>query len=333
MRADHAFAPPVRHADTAFSLSTSLQDGFLVVDPGAWGSDAPSTAFAISTCVPVNWRSDLTGLPCVIDLAQCEPAQREWLASKLEAEQDQRQRFPLGRMAICAHLVTSASLSEVAAHIARQILVLPVEKNGYRSGAPALWRIFDPRVFANLCWILDADALHAMLGPVSSWTFPWFKQWYTAGRAWPWVPKHAAVDISPATPRPVGMDVCERAQRISQINLVLGRLDLPDDSVWAQRVCAARRVELALDAARDRLHWHRADDQLSYAEHAVRYGDAFVNHPGLTAYWRSSEARDASGGWAEASRLLTDDDYLALERQKPSFEGSDLLPHPPTPIF
>ncbi|MEM5325046.1 hypothetical protein VSR34_00340 [Paraburkholderia sp. JHI2823] len=323
----------MRGAEPELLPCPSLQRGFLLVDPGALESDAPLTALAASTCTPVNWGSDLTGLPMVIDLERCEPVHREWLTSKLVAEQGQREHFPLARQAICGHLTASTSLADVAAHIARQILVLPVDRRGYRSGVAALWRIFDPRVFANLCWMLDAGDHHTLLGPVSCWSFPWFGHWYTVERTWPWRPEHAASDISPTSPTPVEISVWERAQSIAQINLVLGRLGLPNDLVWAQRVSIARRIESALETARRRLHWHRADDLLPYAEHVIRYGEAFANHPGLTAYWRSREAREASGGWAEAARLLTDDDYEMLERQQPALDGNGRHPHQPPSTF
>ncbi len=310
-----------------FEPAQALQQGYLLVDPGALPEDIPLTSFAALTCAPTNW-GDLTGLPALIDLTQCEPLQRDWLVSVLENEHEQRNHSPLMRPGICAHLMGTASCSDVAIHLAHQLLVLPVDKSGYRSGAVSLWRLFDPRIFANLCWMLEQDEQHALLGPISAWAFPWFNQWLAFERAVPWRPNP---NDSPATsvahPKPIDMVVWERAQRIAQINRTLARLALSNDMNWEKRAAVAQRIESALAIAKTRLHWDHEEDQIAYAESAIRYGDAFLNHPKLVAYWKLREKRKASAGWTEVLDLLTDDDFQAL----PQYPLANQTSHDPAP--
>lgn len=333
MTTTRAHAPVVTAFPPTLAPSARLQNGYLLVDPGALPGGLPITTFAASTCIPTNWGTDLTGLPMVIDLAQCEPSRRDWLGSILQGEHDLRKHVPLTRPGVCAHLDTLVSSAEVTAHLARQLLVLPVDKTGYRSGTPSLWRLFDPRVFANLCWMLDQDQQDALLGPISAWAFPWFDHWFTLERTLPWRPRtDDAPDAPPAHPKPVDMAVWERAQRIASINQVLARIAISSDCTWEQRVTVAQLIESALVTAKHRLHWHQSEDQMAYAEHVTRYGEAFLNHPKLSTYWSLREEGKASGNWPEVADRLTADDYQTLQTQHPITHGVVHHPAPPSQL-
>ena len=318
----------------AYEPTTALQSGYLLIDPAALPGDVPLAELPVSRCIPTNWGADLTGLPIVVDLVQCDTTQQVRLGCVLLDEHDRRKPVPLMRAGVCGHLTASVSCAEVAMHLAHQLLVLPVDATGYRSGVPSLWRIFDPRVFANLGWMLNQDQQRALLGPISAWAFPWFDYWFTLDRTRAWQPNaddsHGALS---AHPKPIEMDTWERVQRIAQINQVHACFSLPCGSTWEQRVALAKRIESALATAKYRLHWHRSEDQTAYAEHVVRYGDAFANHPKLTAYWLLREECKASGDWSEATERLTADDYQALQTRQPSTDGGDVRRATPSGNF
>lgn len=304
---------------TAFEPTDALQRGYLLVDPGALPEDISLASLAALPCTPSNWGADLTGVPVLLDLAQCEPSQRDWLHAFLRSEHTHRKRFPLTHPAACAHITATASCSEIATHLAQQLLITPVDKTGYRSLGPCLWRLFDPRIFANLCWMLDQQQQHILLGPISAWAFPWFDQWFSLKRTLPWpLNQYDLQNTSSTRPRPVDMALWERAQRIAQINQVLARLPLPQNIGWEIRALTAQRIECALTAAKHRLHWSHSEDQMGYAESATRYGKSFLEHPKLVGYWKLREERKASGSWSDAANVLTAEDYRALHTEHSS---------------
>ncbi len=296
-------------------LPLSLDSGFLLLDPGALQREAPLSAIGAMRCTPLNWGADPTGLPMLVDLSRCKPIHRAWLSAVLQDEHSRRRARPLVRPAIFAHLQAFASQADIAAHIASQLLVLPLDRRRNRGALPALWRFFDPRVFANLCWLLQPHEKAALLAPISIWSFPWFDQWYALTIRDEWftaadadADTNEAPGLSIDTFKPVDLGMWKRAERIAQINQVLARIPLPNGSSWQQRAAVAARIESALIHAKDSLHWHHIDDQSCYAEFVVRYGDAFVNHPKLNAYWALRETRMASGAWNELIALLGPDD-------------------------
>ncbi|CAB3677269.1 hypothetical protein LMG24238_02429 [Paraburkholderia sediminicola] len=288
--------------------------GYVLVDPGAFPDAGELASLYGRMCVPTNWGKDFTGLPMLIDLRQCDAGRIEWLESSLSDELDAQQRFPLIQPRVFAFLETLVSADAFAAHLAQQMLVLPIDRTGNRSGSGALWRFFDPRVFANLCWLLDTDQLTALTGPVSTWRFPWFGNWFELAMP---VVRIAGVDSAEriAGFARIDIEVWERAQRIALVNQVLARLALSPALHWPQRASVANRIEAALAVAKNRLRWHQPDDQARYAEHVVRCGPAFLNHPKLAPYWTLREAQETPGSWADLAALLTIEESNILAQQ------------------
>ncbi|AOJ35783.1 hypothetical protein [Burkholderia metallica] len=291
--------------------------GFLLVDPDAFSDVDMIAALNPTRCSPTNWGKDPAGLPAIVDLGRCDEWQIAWLAAVLDAEHANRKHTPLMAAGIGAYIDASASLDALVEHIAGLLLVLPVNRHGNRSPGGALWRFFDPRVFAHLCWMLDSDTLDELVGPVSSWSFPWLDGWFRfdvkvrhadENRQAPVVLFEARAGEF----RRIDAAVWARAQRIASINRVVACLDNPEELDWPQRVAIASRIESALTAAEHRLHWRDRDDCVRYAEYAVRYGAAFLDHPKLVDCWARLETRAASMGWADVMALLTPDEHCAL---------------------
>lgn len=301
--------------------------GYLLLDPAAFDDGGLVATLNLTWCSPINWGKDLAGLPALVDLARCDAWQKEWLASVLDAEHVIRQSKPLTRTGIGAYIEAPVSLDELAGHLANRLLVLPIHKSGNRSPGGALWRFFDPRVFANLCWMLAPGMLTALTEHVSGWSFPWLNGWFRFDA----VTGHSSVaDMEPLALLQersdeftrIDIDVWDRAQRISSINQVLARIDLPAELSWEQQAALAARVESALVAAEHRLHWDQREDRVRYAEYAVRYGPAFLAHPKLSDSWAQLDARTVSMNWAELIALLTPEEHQALASHAVDQDGT-----------
>jgi hypothetical protein len=298
----------------------SLADGgYLLLETSAFVNAGYLSSLPVNECRPINWGRDKSGLPVLVDLAQCNALQREWLALSIGEEHDNRRDMPLMRSVVCAYLDTPVGLDEIATCLADRLLVLPVHKNGNRSLSAALWRFFDPRVFANLCWMLEPSSLDALTAPLSRWVFPWFGNWleFNAAAGEPRMPEmeqDASQQERIGDFARIDIDTWERAQRIPLINQVLARLDLPPELSWQLRAAAAFQIESALIVAERRLRWDRPEDQIQYAEHAVRHGPAFLEHRGLVEYWARLEARTVSMSCSEVIASLPPGEYEAFSR-------------------
>jgi hypothetical protein len=293
------------------------ESGYLLLDPGAFSDTAELDFLQPLVCKPTNWGRDFASLPAIVDLAQCDVGQRGWLVSVINSEHESRQRMPLTRPGVCAYIEASVDANALASHLADQMLVLPVEKSGHRALAGALWRFFDPRVFANLCWMLEPDHLAALAGPASRWVFPWLDSWYEFNGIDVGLPK---LDIEPnvGSRERIGgfaridLDMWERAQRIATINQTLARLCLAAELPWQDKVAVAALVESALTEAERRLHWKQTEDQINYAEHIARYGATFRDQPKLADRWARLEARTETMSCSELIALLSPEEYGAL---------------------
>ncbi|MDN7718633.1 DUF4123 domain-containing protein [Burkholderia gladioli] len=94
---------------------------------------------------------------------------------------------------ICAWLDSEASGDAIREHIANHLVGPGAE------GADVFWRFYDPRVMSLALAVLDPSQRQALLGPVTSWTFPWAGHYWcveTSGNGL------AAVDASSGWPRP-----------------------------------------------------------------------------------------------------------------------------------
>jgi hypothetical protein len=225
--------------------------------------------------------------------------------------------MPLTLPGVSAYVEASVDANTLARHLANQLLVLPVEKRGHLALAGALWRFFDPRVFTNLCWILEPDHLRTLVGPVSRWVFPWLDSWYEFNAVdGEFSRLDTASDVAP--PERIGgfaridIDVWDRTQRIATINQTLARLALPSEIPWQEKAAMAALVESAVTEAERRLHWKQTDDQARYAEHIARYGAAFRNHPVLVDHWAKLETGVETMSCSELIALLSHDEYRAF---------------------
>ncbi|CAN7620595.1 DUF4123 domain-containing protein [Trinickia sp. LjRoot230] len=129
---------------------------------------------------PLNGKLELSNVPPVYEVGELVPEARPELAGAApvlycaEHPGEQlpalRERAKQDRMSgappvLCAILECDKASHRLQRHLAER-LVLPKPTEG-----TAIFRFYDPRVFAHLQWILKPEQLGALMGPVARWTY------------------------------------------------------------------------------------------------------------------------------------------------------------------
>jgi hypothetical protein len=129
----------------------------------------------------------------------------------------------------------------------------------------ALLRYYDPRVFAQLQWILPKPQLCSLFGPIENWSI------YLDG-AWQRIDAPvvgAAIWSTDAT-------MSARLERIGMINQALARLPSPRNGTRAQ---LGEQIDRFLVHARDCYQLNHDEDMVSFAVHALNVNPNFDQHP------------------------------------------------------
>ena len=129
---------------------------------------------------PRNGKLELSGVPLVYSIGELVPEARPELAGAAPilycAEHPNEQLPALRERAeqgvasdappvICAIVECDKASNRLQRHLANR-MVLPKPAEG-----TAIFRFYDPRVFAHLRWILKPEQLGALMGPVARWTY------------------------------------------------------------------------------------------------------------------------------------------------------------------
>ncbi len=134
---------------------------YVIVEPLNGKLELPDVppVYAVGELVP-EARAELAGAAPTL---YCAEHPNEQLPALLErAGQDRASGTP---PVICAILECDKASHRLQRHLAdRMVLPKPTE------GA-AIFRFYDPRVFAHLRWILQFEQLNALMGPVARWTY------------------------------------------------------------------------------------------------------------------------------------------------------------------
>ncbi|CAN7634289.1 DUF4123 domain-containing protein [Trinickia sp. LjRoot230] len=134
---------------------------YVIVEPLNGKLELPSepSVYTVGELVP-EAQSELAGaapmLYCAEHPSEQLPALRE------RAEQDRMSGAP---PVLCAILECDKASHRLQQHLAER-LVLPKPTEG-----TAIFRFYDPRVFAHLQWILKPEQLGALMGPAARWTY------------------------------------------------------------------------------------------------------------------------------------------------------------------
>jgi hypothetical protein len=250
---------------------------------------------------PFNAQPDL--FPALLDLKALNVEQRASLFESAAAWES-----GIDTPYFSALLVTSASAAQVAAHLARRILVKRPD-----GGQEAL-RFYDPFVFRHLRWLLTPAQMDSLLGPVQCW------HWRAPSGEWlgqSRLATHASVP-----PLLLKREQWPTLMRLGDINLTLRRLarvapNLKDDESLAQQ------LDKLLDEAWTKHGMVSALDRCLYAEQAVRYLPRIHTHPQLRQ--RLEQARTGAMSYV---RACADLDATALHELSAQLETRNTVSLP-----
>ncbi|KUE85070.1 hypothetical protein ASL20_30625 [Cupriavidus necator] len=285
-------AAPIGNPLTQLPWPQAWGDGYLVLDPLNHDPTlADLSALTLHQCLPAGIGDNAHLMPAVVELATVSPADRQML---LNVAQDEAARGdpPL----ICAWLQSVAPVQEVSSHLASCLTGTD------HAGGHALWRFYDPRVFAHMTWLLRPVQLHALLGPSESWGFAWAGDWYQFARP-------TLAEAPPTLPRPWWPDARQwpTVEQTADIAQVLTRIAGRNKPSLAQ----ARTVDRALRHADEVLHLTLPADRRHYATHVAAFGQPFEDQPKLQAAWPAVAAGEMT--LRQALGSLSSDDWELMK--------------------
>jgi hypothetical protein len=198
---------------------------------------------------------------------------------------------------ICAILQTAADTLTIREHLASALLLNRPETDV----RPAVFRFYDPRVFAHLRWILDTAQFLALMGPITRWAY--------LARPGTWVDIPFEGLASPG----LQVDAEQFAQlgRLAYVRLALEPLvqrnaALPEDLPQRldRQVAKAERYGLA------------PEDRVAFALHGVFVAPNFDQHPQV----RSVLAAIDDVPYAEAVSKWTDEVWTRIRAESVLYE-------------
>ncbi|CAN7529697.1 DUF4123 domain-containing protein [Trinickia sp. LjRoot230] len=226
---------------------------------------------------PLNGKLELSNVPPVYEVGELVPEARPELAGavpvlycaehpgeQLPALRGQaEQRHASGAPpVICAILECDKAGHRLQRHLAER-LVLPKPTEG-----TAIFRFYDPRVFAHLQWILKPEQLGALMGPAARWTY------LDGGGEW--------VTVKGAETQNEGLAVSQNQYgQITRIELVERVLSILRVRSFALKADTPRWVEAHL--ARGEAYGLEGNDLVGFAVHGVKTSPYFDRHPRVQA--------------------------------------------------
>lgn len=218
-------------------------------------SDIP-TDWPLIPLVPRGLENEAHLLPALMPCARLTDSQQIKLIESLEHAH--RDHSP---PTVVTFVDSSADLEKMRAHWIRQLVIrLP-------QGGRTLLRSYDPRVFAQLQWMLRPPQMKQLFGPITRWTTYRAGNWYSA----------AAPDVMAEDETATQMNATQANQlaRIGSINQVLGKLPL---AFKQQHETASRRIDNLLQRAQAH-GLQREDEQIAFAIHGMTIHPDFDRHP------------------------------------------------------
>jgi len=281
--------------------SEVIRNGYLLIDASNIDDETFAEPLPMLRCTPglLSNADDL--MPRLIDVASLSPEQQDDVTLALLRETTGN-RPPV----ICAWLDSSTDIDALARHVAR-FLVGPDSE-----GDSVFWRYYDPRVFSLAMTLFSPVQKEALLGPITSWRFPWCEHWWRVsgpGReidplggcksAWPTGKQWNSLNHSRLV-----------AHVLLQMQIVSNKQSamLPSECLRCQR-----GIDIALINGEQHLKLTDADELAEYALYSVRYGDAFLRHPKLDTAW--TDLVHGKISWSDLQALLDSDDHRVLNQQ------------------
>jgi hypothetical protein len=259
---------------------------------------------------PLNGQLELSNAPPIYEVGELVPGARLELAGaapvlycaehpneQLPALRERaEQRRALGAPpVICAIVESDKASHRLQQHLADR-LILPKPTEG-----TAIFRFYDPRVFAHLRWILKPEQLGALLGPAARWTYlDRQAEWVTVDGAK--VPNGDFSLTSAQYKQVERIEVIERALEALRGNGAAITPDMPS----------------LLDAqlAKGETYGLSGGDLLAFSLHGTVVSPYFDRHPRVRTLLQASE----KSPYAEAVARWSQHDWDAVARESIQYQ-------------
>jgi len=206
--------------------------------------------------VPKILEGDAAKLPCLLLLSSMSSNDRTRLFERNDRAIETGDT-PLFRTL----LATDVSAEYLARHLCSQLVVeLPQGR--------FLLRYYDPRVMHQLAWMLSPARFMALLGPVRTWTM-------LCGKTWMSAPCPSGED-APRSLAPISRKQGDRLLSIDLINAVIAQSNMTEQ---VDRQDSGRRIYALLGHARQKYGFLDDHDLVAFAQHGLRLGEKFDEHP------------------------------------------------------
>ena len=259
---------------------------------------------------PLNGQLELSNVPPIYEVGELVPEARPELAGAAPvlycAEHPNEQLPALRERAeqrgasgappvICAIVECDKAAHRLQRHLADR-LVLPKPTEG-----TAIFRFYDPRVFAHLRWILKPEQLGALLGSVARWTY---------------LDRQAGCVTVDGAKVP-NDDFSLTSAQYKQVE----RIELIERALEALRGSGAAitpDMPSLLDAqlAKGETYGLSGGDLLAFALHGTVVSPYFDRHPRVRTVFQASE----KSPYAEAVASWTERDWDAIARESIQYQ-------------
>ncbi|CAE6711848.1 MULTISPECIES: DUF4123 domain-containing protein [Paraburkholderia] len=269
------------------------------------------TVFTYIVVEPSNGELDLGSAPRPFEIGELVPRAKpdlEGVAPWLYRLEHVKQQLPavsalakshrqMGRPpVVCCVLETPADTDMIREHLANA-LVLKRPDCG-----TAVFRYYDPRVFAHLHWILNSDQIPSLTGPVTSWSY--------LSEAGDWL--NIPLD---------GMSVSslelttEQFSQLGRLSFVRRALEsLKDVFAVPPPADLPRRLDSYLRRAES--YGLPSEDRIPFALHGVLVAPNFDSHPKVQAVL----ADVTQVPYGEAVSNWSDEDWKAIARESMQYQ-------------
>jgi hypothetical protein len=259
---------------------------------------------------PLNGKLELSNVPSVYAVGELVPDERPDLAGNapiLHCAEHPKEQLPVLREraerarasgappVICAILECDKATHRLHHHLSAR-LALPKPEGG-----TAIFRFYDPRVFAHLRWILKPEQLGALMGPVMRWTYlDGQAGWVTVEGAK--VPKDDFALTDAQYKKVTRIEIVERALETLRSNGVAIKPDMPS----------------LLDAqlAKGEIYGLSGADLLAFALHGTIVSPYFDRHPRVRAVLQEPEKHP----YAETVARWSKPDWEAIARESIKYQ-------------
>ncbi|NRR32617.1 DUF4123 domain-containing protein [Oxalobacteraceae bacterium] len=277
-----------------------IRTGYLLIEPFRLDEESFAGELPMLRCTPNCLLNSDELMPRLIDVAALSPEQQDGLGLVLRRELD-GERLPV----VCGWLDCPKDAEALARHLIRYLL------GPTPDGTQVLWRYYDPRIFSLTMRLFSPDQREALLGPVVAWRFPWCGRWWSVtgkGREADWLDH-----IEPAWPSAQQWFSLEHGGLVSRMLRKLQDVrDHTDPLTDEDCLRLSQEADVHLVYAKQHLHLSDKDDLMEYAQHCMRYGEAFRRHPKLVSAWPELARGETS--WCELISMLDPQDYRFLDK-------------------